>query len=205
MNTNNTPLRLSKPKATIGFVTKADTRNSRLELDDPALDLLTDFYLTPAISVLAAAQIDNALTQMISSGVRLLFVVNAGFKILGAITSYDIQGEKPLRYLQSRDCRIGICLREDILVQDIMTPVHEWKVIKYGQLVHATIRDLALTFKELGRKHIIVVDDAVVGDRNGQVVRGLLSLTTLERVLGTSIDSTKIANSFAEIQHELAS
>ena len=139
---------------------------------------------------------------MIVSGVRLLFVVDASFKILGSITSYDIQGENPLRYLQSRDCRIGICSREDILVQDIMTPVQKWKVIKYEQLYHATLANVAMTFKDLGQRHLIVVDS--VSGRNGQVVRGLFSLTTFERALGTNIDSTGVANSFAEIKHELA-
>ena len=201
MNTIS-PLDLSKPKPNIGFLMQADARNILLDLDDPALNLLTDFYLTPAISVLATTQIDNALTQMICSGVRLLFVVDAGFKILGVVTSYDIQGEKPLRYLQSRDCRIGICAREDILVQDIMTPLHRWKVINYDQLIHATVANVVLTFKELGQRHLIVVDG--VKDRSGgQVVRGLISLTALERALGTNIESTKVANSFAEIKHEL--
>lgn len=204
MDTNTTsPLRLSKPKANIGFLMKTDSRNILLDPNDQALNLLTDFHLTPAISVLAATQIDDALTQMICSGVRLLFVVDAGFKILGTITSYDIQGEKPLRYLQSRDCRIGICSREDILVQDIMTPVHKWRVINYAQLVRATVADVAQTFKELGQRHLIVVDSA--RGHNGQIVRGLISLTTLERALGTSIEPTKVANSFAEIKHELAS
>lgn len=197
-----TPLDLSKPKPNIGFLMQADARNILLDLDDPALNLLTDFYLTPAISVLATTQIDNALTQMICSGVRLLFVVDAGFKLLGVVTSYDIQGEKPLRYLQSRDCRIGICAREDILVQDIMTPLHRWKVINYDQLIHATVANIVLTFKELGQRHLIVVD-GVKGRSGGQVVRGLISLTTLERALGTNIESTKVANSFAEIKHEL--
>jgi CBS domain-containing protein len=201
MNTNNIPLSLSKPKPNIGFLVKTDTQNISLNLESSALNLLTDFHLTPAISVLASTQIDNALTQMIGSGVRLLFVVDAGFKILGNITSYDIQGEKPLRYLQSRDCRIGICSREDILVQDIMTPASKWKVINYEQLIHATVANVALTFKELGQKHLIVVD-ALKG-RNGQVVRGLISMATLERALGTNIESTIIANSFAEIKHEL--
>ena len=201
MNTN-TPLDLSRPKPNIGFLMQADARNILLDLNDPALNLLTDFYLTPAISALATTQIDNALTQMICSGVRLLFVVDAGFKLLGVVTSYDIQGEKPLRYLQSRDCRIGICSREDILVQDIMTPLHRWKVINYDQLIHATVANVVLTFKELGQRHLIVVD-GVKGHSGGQVVRGLISLSTLERALGTNIESTKVANSFAEIKHEL--
>ena len=204
MDTNiNTPLRLITPKVNIGFLTQSDAPDFLLDLGDPALDLLTDFRLTPAISVLATTQIDTALTQMIGSGVRLLFVVDPSFKMLGSITSYDIQSEKPLRYLQSRDCRIGICSREDILVRDIMTPAHKWKVIDYDQLLHATVADVALTFKDLGQKHLIVVD-SVRGHNNAQVVRGLISLTTLERALGTKIESTKVANSFAEIKHELA-
>ena len=145
MKTHNRALSLSKPKPNIGFLVKADTQNISLDLDSPALSLLTDFQLTPAISVLASTQIDSALTQMICSGVRLLFVVDAGFKILGSISSYDIQGEKPLRYLQSRDCRIGICSREDILVQDIMTPAHKWAVVNYDQLIHATVANVILT------------------------------------------------------------
>jgi len=203
MNKTIAPLGLTKPKANIGFLSQADARHVLLDLDDPALNLLTDFYLTPAISVLSTTQIDNALTQMICSRVRLLFVVDAGFKLLGVVSSYDIQGEKPLRYLQSRDCRIGICSREDILVQDIMTPLPKWKVVSYDQLIHATVANVVMTFKELGQKHLIVVD-SVKGRSGGQVVRGLISLTTLERALGTNVETTNVANSFAEIKHELA-
>ncbi len=201
MNTA-TALRLSKPSATIDFYSGTDVRIGTLGLDDPALDLLTDFHLTPAISVRATAQIDDALTQMIRDRVRLLFVVDAEFSLLGAITSYDIQGEKPLRYLQSRDCRIGICSREDILVQDIMTPVQKWKVIDFDQLRDATVADVVEAFKASGLRHLIVVD--AISGRDVQVVRGLLSLATLERALGTKIESTKVASSFAEIKRALA-
>jgi CBS-domain-containing membrane protein len=197
----NAPLRLSKPGADVGFLMKNDTKEVLLNLADPALRLLTDFYLTPAISVLATTPIDHALTQMIVSGVRLLFVVDVEFNILGAITSHDIQGDKPLRYMRSIDCRIGQCSREDILVEHIMIPVQRWEVINYDQLSNATLADIVLTFKEQGTRHIIVVDS--VRGRPGQVVRGLLSLTTLERALGANLEPMKIARSFSEIKHEL--
>ena len=197
-----TPLSLYKVQPNISFINKSDSAKALLSPEDLALNLLTDFHLTPAISALAATQIDEALTQMICSGVRLLFVVDAGFKILGSITSYDIQSEKPMRYLQSRDCRIGICSREDILVQDIMTPLYKWKVINYSQLTNATIADVAATFKELGQRHLIVVEP--VNGHNAQVVRGLVSLTDLERAIGKSFEPVKVANSFAEIKGELA-
>lgn len=198
----NTALGLYKPKSDIGFIDKTASRNLLLEATDPALNLLTDFRLTPAISVLATTQIDQALTQMICSRVRLLFVVDPIFDLLGVITSYDVQGEKPLRYLQSRDCRIGICSRDDILVQDIMTPVNEWRVVNYQQLINATIADLVLTFQELGQRHLIVVEP--VRGHNDQAVRGLISLTDLERALETSIEPVNVAESFAEIKRELA-
>lgn len=197
----NAPLRLERPRADIGFLMTNDTENDLLNLADPALRLLTDFYLNPAISVLATTQIDHALTQMIVSGVRLLFVVDVEFRILGSITSHDIQGDKPLRYMQSIDCRIGQCSREEILVQNIMMPVQRWEVINYDQLSTATIADIVLTFKEQGTRHIIVVDS--VKGRPGQVVRGLLSLTTLERALGTNLEPMTVAKSFSEIKHEL--
>jgi hypothetical protein len=84
-----------------------------------------------------------------------------------------------------------------------MTPLQKWKVVSYDQLAHATVADVVMTFKELGQKHLIVVD-SVKGRSGGQVVRGLISLTTLERALGTNVETTNVANSFAEIKHELA-
>ena len=196
-----TPLTLSSPKDNISLLRTPDRNTPLLSLTTPALELITDFSRTPAISILAATQIDNALNQMIYSNVRLFFVVDRDFNILGSITSYDIQSEKPMLFLQSRDCRIDTCSREDITVQDIMTPVHKLRVLNYNVLPYATLGDIVETFRYLGQRHLIVVETS--RDRGAQIVRGLFSATALERVLGIAIDTAEPAKSFADIQRKL--
>ena len=196
-----TPLTLSSPKDNISLLRTPDRNTPLLSLTTPALELMTDFSRTPAISILAATQIDNALNQMIYSNVRLFFVVDRDFNILGSITSYDIQSEKPMLFLQSRDCRIDTCSREDITVQDIMTPVHKLRVLNYNVLPYATLGDIVETFRYLGQRHLIVVETS--RDRDAQIVRGLFSATALERVLGIAIDTAEPAKSFADIQRKL--
>jgi CBS-domain-containing membrane protein len=196
------PLTLIGPKKSISLMRSPDQNSPLLGLDTPALEVMTDFTRTPAISILANTQIDNALNQMIYSSVRLFFVVNRDFTILGSVTSYDIEGEKPVLFLQSRDYRIDTCAREDITVQDIMTAVQNWRVLNYNALSFATLGDIVETFRGFGQRHLIVVEES--RDRGGaQVVRGLFSVTALERVLDIHIDTAEPAKSFADIQHAL--
>jgi CBS-domain-containing membrane protein len=195
-----TPLTLSIPQNSIRLIRTPDQNPTLLSLDTPALEIMTDFSRTPAISILAAIQIDKALKQMIYSSVRLFFVVDRDFNILGSVTSYDIQSEKPMLYLQSRDCSIDSCSREDITVQDIMTPVQQWRVINYSVLPYSTLGDIAETFKELGQRHLVVVETPRLGS---QVIRGLYSASVLEKVLDMHIETTEPAKSFAEIKHAL--
>ena len=195
------PLVLGDPDERISLLRTSGPDMPLLGYDDPAIEIMTDFRRTPAIAVPADAQIDSALDQMIFSGVRLLFVVDAAFNILGSVTSYDIQGEKPMLYMQSRDCRLGLCSRDEITVRDIMTPVWRWRVLNYDGLADATLGDIMETFKRLGQRHIIVVE--WIRGRSVQNVRGLFSATVLERALGFPIETSDTATSFAEIKHAI--
>jgi len=169
----------------------------------PALTLMTDFQGKAPVTVAANTHIDAALEHMIEAGVRLLFVVDAENRLLGSITSYDIQGEKPMLYMQSQDCRIGICTRSDIEAQDIMTPVMKWKTIRYASLTDATLNDVTNTFQSLGQHHIIVTEP--LADSDTSIVRGVFSLTDLERTLGEAFPVTETAYSFFEIERALNS
>lgn len=195
------PLALVDPDERISLLRTPNSDMSWLGYDDPAIEIMTDFRRTPAISVLGNVQIDTALNQMIFSGIRLLFVVDTAFNILGSITSYDIQGEKPMLYLQSRDFRIGHGSRDDIAVQNIMTPVKKWQVLNYDGLPYATLGNLLETFRTLGQRHIIVVES--IQGRSIHNVRGLFSASTLERALGFHVEVSETARSFAEIKREV--
>ena len=196
------PLHASAPMYPVTLPRIPDPVITQLGFAAPALELMTDFRRTPAISVHAATPIDDALKQMIYAGVRFLFVVDDGFAVLGAVTSYDIHSEKPMLYLQSRDCRIGTCTRDDVQVQDIMTPVRTWRTLIYRDLAGATLGDIVWTFNALGARHLIVLD--AVTAQGVQHVRGLFSASVVERALGIRLETREeAAASFAEIEHEL--
>ena len=66
----------------------------RIALTDPAVRVVTDFMLEQPLTVAEDRLIDEALREMIVAGVRALVV--HGDLVTGLITSYDIQGERPL-------------------------------------------------------------------------------------------------------------
>lgn len=200
MNTH-TPLATSYPLYPVALPRIPDPGILLLGFQAPALELMTDFRRTPAISIDATTPIDAALGQMIYAGVRLLFVVDAEFNVIGSVTSYDIHSEKPMLYLQSRDCRIGTCTRDDVQVRDIMTPVRSWRALKYRDLAGATLGNIVQTFNALGVRHLIVLD--AISAQGVQSVRGLFSASAVERALGIQLDTAETVESFAEIEHEL--
>jgi predicted transcriptional regulator len=163
--------------------------------------LMTDLEGKTPFTIAANTAIDTALEHMISAGVRLLFVVDTEGCLLGSITSYDIQGEKPMLYMQSQDCRIGICSRTDIEVQDIMTPIARWKTVRYEDLTDVSVEDIAGTIQALGQHHLIVIDP--LPEKDSAIVRGIFSLTEVERTLGTTFTVNETAESFFEIERAL--
>ncbi len=84
---------------------------------DPAILAITDFTREHPVTVDAERQIDDALNDMVRVGVRALLVFKEQ-RIVGLITSYDIQGERPIQFLQSSN----YAHHRDIRVADIMTP-----------------------------------------------------------------------------------
>lgn len=171
---------------------------------DAALSLMTDFTAIQPVVVRDTVPIGEALEFMKRSGVRLLFVQDSEQHLLGYITSYDIQGEKPLRYLQSMDCTHAACTCswEQILVRDIMVPASAWLVLDFRAVERARIGDIVVTFKAAGRRHLVVVERTP--DGSGSIVRGLFSASQLELHLGLTIETLCPAATFAQIERVIA-
>jgi hypothetical protein len=89
----------------------------RLALTDPAVHVVTDFAWEAPVTVPEGLPIDDALREMIRAGVRALLVVQDE-RVTGLITSYDIQGERPLQFLRQS----GYRRHDEIEVGHIMTP-----------------------------------------------------------------------------------
>jgi CBS domain-containing protein len=154
-----------------------------LTLDSPGIAAMTDFSCESPIVISPERQVDDALHDMIISGIRALLVVN-GTTVVGLITAADILGTRPIQFLQNPLCQGSPCRRRDVQVQDIMTPWLALQVLSFAGVAGATAADLAECFSETDATHLLVVD---LSSRSGTVVRGLLSRSRLSRQLGIEL------------------
>jgi len=144
--------------------------------NDPAILAVTDFAREHPATVDEERQIDDALEDMARLGVRALLVVRDQ-RIIGLITSYDIQGERPLQFLQSST----YSHHRDIHVAHIMTPWDELLAVEWEHLKSVRAGDLLAVLEESGISHLLVVDPTKKGET--PIVRALVSRARLQRQL----------------------
>lgn len=168
----------------------------RVTARSPATDVMTDFTKVAAITMGPCATLNAAEQRMVASNVRLLLVTEQSNKILGIITLTDIQGDRPMKYLQ----KIGGGKREDIYLQDIMTPADKLDVLQMSQVEKVMVGDIVETMKKVGRQHALVVDS---DQKGGQTLRGIFSTKQISKQLGVEIDTVEIARTFAELDEAL--
>lgn len=167
----------------------------RVGLDNPALDVMTDFRRITAFITTPGDTIKQAEERMIRRKIRLLFVMDGHDRVAGLVTSTDIYGEKPLQVVQSRGIR-----RDEVLVADIMTPVDRLEAVDFDDLANARVGHVLETLKSRGRQHALVIEHT----DGQQMVRGLLSLSQLCKQLGVVVETTEVAHTFTEIEQQLA-
>jgi CBS domain-containing protein len=178
-----------------GLLRPACVLPDRVGLDNPALDVMTDFRRLTAFIATPGDTIRQAEERMIRRKVRLLFVMDGHDHVAGLITNTDIHGEKPMQIVQSRGIR-----RDELVVADIMTPVERLEAVDYDDIAHARVGHVLETLKARGRQHALVIETT----EGRQMVRGLLSLSQLCKQLGVSIETTEVASTFLEIEQHLS-
>jgi CBS domain-containing protein len=145
-----------------------------VKLTDPARSVMTDFNEHGIVAVEADLQVDAALEVMKHAGVRSAFVLDRErARVRGAVTAYDIMGEKPIRHVQL----VGGA-REEVAVKDVMEGIEGWKVLRLEDLDRATVGDVLDLFQRLGRTHLSVVEQ----DGETTRLRGVLSAAKLLRL-----------------------
>ncbi|HWK84856.1 MAG TPA: CBS domain-containing protein [Caldimonas sp.] len=165
-------------------------------LDSPALEVMTDLTQVKAATTHPATTLRQAEQLMIYQGVRMLFVVTDMPSIEGLITATDLRGDKQMRVVHERNLRY-----DELCVADIMTELATLDAIDYELMKASAVGNAIATLKRLGRNHLLVVERAT--DKTPRRVRGVVSRSQIERQLGTAIDITPIASSFAEIERAL--
>ncbi len=147
-----------------------------LDPGDPAIHAITDFTREHPATVDEERQIDGALEDMIRLGVRALLVVREQ-RIVGLITSYDIQGERPLQFLQSST----YTRHQDIRVGHIMTPWDKLLAVDWESVQSVRAGDLLHVLEEAEMTHLLVIERS---KRNASpIVRALVSRARLARQL----------------------
>ena len=167
----------------------------RVTLDNPAIDVMTDFRRVTAYIATPSDPIVEAEERMFRRKVRLLFVMDETDHLVGLITRTDLQSEKPMQIVHSRGIR-----RDEILVGDIMTPASALEAVAFEDIAAARVGHVLETLKASGRQHALVVEN--IGGK--PYVRGLLSLSRLSRQLGVNLLTAEVARTFAEIEAQLA-
>ena len=147
-----------------------------LDPGDPAIYAITDFTREHPVTVDEERQIDDALHDMIHLGVRAMLVVREQ-RIVGLITSYDIQGERPLQFLQSST----YTRHQEIRVGHIMTPWDKLLAVDWDSIQSVRAGDLLHVLEEAGITHLLVIE---AGKKNAlPILRALVSRARLTRQL----------------------
>ena len=144
----------------------------------------------------ANATLNNALEKMKTHGIRLLLVINDNGAVIGVLTAYDIQSEKPVQYGSENDIAVS-----EIQASMLMTPIEQTSAFDFHSVTQALVRHVINTMKELERPHILVIES------NGeQRIRGIFSSSMISKMLGRPVyQPLHAAHSFADIQHEISS
>lgn len=177
----------------------AAAAGSPVRPDSPATEVMTDLRRISAVTVDAGASIVEANRVMVARGVRALFVVDEGRRVLGIITATDLLGERPMQFAQGRGIR-----HDEVAVRDIMTPADRLEVLQLRDVLAARVGDVVATLRFAGRQHALVVDGQGVPGRH--TICGMFSLTQIGRSLGLPAQQLHdIARTFAEVEALIAS
>jgi CBS domain-containing protein len=152
--------------------------SSRIQLYDPAVTVMNDFSRQHPVTVDEDRPIGAALTDMARLGVRSMLVVNE-LNVVGLITSYDIEGERPIQYIQQfHDVR-----RNDVQVGQVMTRWHDLVTLNWSEVRSARVIDVLQALRDADLMHLLVVERETNGTT---AVRGLFSRARIERQLSVA-------------------
>lgn len=184
------PLPAYRLHTNVTFAHPARAYSGRVRPEDPAIRVMTDFREVRALTVRGDEAMETARQRMATNHVHLLLVTDPSEIVIGVITSSDIEGERPLEIIHERKVA-----RNEISVEDVMTPADRIEVVKMEAVLHATVAQVAATLKAADRRHAMIVD---VDDSGQQTIRGLFTAWQLAKQLGVPYESYEVSDTLAD-------
>lgn len=192
---NYAPLPFTVLPQGASYAQPAQPKLDPVQLDSPAVNVMTDLTRIAAVTVLGGDMIDEAHQRMLQHSVRLLLVVDQDGKVVGAITADDILGAGPVQIAALQGIH-----RDEVLVRHQMTPCRALQVLNMDQVRSACVGHIVATLRLAGRQHTLVVDRSDTGDIR---LRGIFSTTHISRQIDIPIQASLRAGTFAEIEAQL--
>ena len=190
---HNLPHALLAPQTSI--LQQRTIENAPVTPNDSAELVYTDFTHVRPFTISPTATIDQINARMMACGVRLLFVTETDTVLQGLVTFTDLFGEKPVRYIQEHGGS-----REEILAQDIMTPLAQLEALSKADVLKASVGDIVKTIETAGRQHMLVCH---THENGNQTVIGLFSSTQIEKLTGIKLELSTRAHTFADLERAL--
>lgn len=160
-----------------------------LTLDDPAIAVMTDHRLEQANTCLIDTSIDRALKRMTYEKNNILLATDTDDHILGLISSSDISGEKPVKYIQETGKT-----HDQIMVRHLMTYIEDIPSLTLQDVLDGSIGDVLFTLNEIGSGVALVTSL----DQDNTVIRGILNAQAIARLLNIFFEPSPRAKSFAD-------
>jgi CBS domain-containing protein len=153
---------------------------------------MTDLRRIAPISITGDATLEQARTNMIVCGVKLLFVKGARGEISGLITATDLAGEKSIKTASGSARKVP-----ELSVDDVMTKASDLEFLDYARVAKAELGHIVATLKSRGRQHALVTTTDEHGDTT---IIGLFSSTQIARQMGTAVLDPVKAYTFSQIE-----
>ena len=180
----------------IGAVCRQPSTYSLVQLDSPAIDVMTDFQTTTPAMIRPDATVSQATSIMVSRGLRFLFVVNDDADDC-VVTARDLTGDRATRAIREKGGNVG-----ELKVDLIMTAQSDMQAMPIEAVMPAKVGDILETLRRVGRQHAIVTEKHA--GSGVDLVRGIFSATHIGRRLGVPVASFEVAKTFDEIHAALA-
>lgn len=159
-----------------------------VDLDAPAVAVMTDFRHTRSLCISPRDDIDAALRCMKVGRVRMLLVASPSGRFLGLVTADDIRGARPIGLPDDT-------LHELTTVDQVMQPRRALQILPLSAIASARVGDVVVTLREIGQQHALVIDHRGAGCE----VRGLFSSAEIARRLGYPIEVFRRAETFTQL------
>lgn len=164
----------------------------RVTANDSALSVMTDLNQVTAVTIERSAPLMKGLELMVKRGVRFLLVCDSDERILGLVTSRDLDGEKANRILAKAGGT-----QDDLLISDVMTIRPKLEVMLMADVLQARVGDIVATLRQVNRQHALVLDHDLETDK--LAVRGIFSLSQIGLRLGLDINPAQQPTTYAEL------